>query len=101
MSVKVTQIRDPVVADAQDVGRHLVAKCVGINRGIKADIIDKTKNIRCKTTDIADHLQVCCGLVCSSSQNYYLEVAPTVVWLTPGMLEGEFDIYSNVNWNIN
>lgn len=101
LSVKVTQIRDPVVADAQDVGKHLVAKCEGIKQDIKADVTDAAKHICCKTTDIAEHLQVCCSLICSSSKNYYLEVAPTVVWLTPEMLEGEFGIYSNVNWNIN
>lgn len=79
LSVKVTQIRDPVIASVQDVGEH----------------------IQCKIADAAEHLQVCCSLVCGiNTTDKYLNVAPTVVWLTPDMLEGEFDIYSNVDWNI-
>lgn len=80
LSVKVTQIRDPVVARIEDVGEH----------------------IRCKATDAAEHLQVCCSLVCGvNTTDKYLNVAPTVVWLTPDMLSGEFNIYSNVEWVIN
>lgn len=44
-----------------------------------------------------------CGsvtLVCSVNKEEYLSVVPDVVWLTPDMLSGEFDIYSNVVWKI-
>lgn len=30
----------------------------------------------------------------------YLRVSPNVVWLTPDMLSGEFNIRSNVAWKI-
>lgn len=39
-------------------------------------------------------------LVCSVNKDAYLRVVPDVVWLTPDMLSGEFDIYSNVVWKI-
>lgn len=80
LSVKVTQIRDPTVVKVEDVGRH----------------------IHCKVADAAEHLQVCCSIVCSANTtDTYLNVAPTVVWLTPDILSGEFNIYSNVDWIIN
>lgn len=44
-----------------------------------------------------------CGhvsMVCSLSKDAYLNVVPDVVWLTPEMISGEFDIYSNVVWRI-
>lgn len=80
LSVQVTQIRDPVTVGIECVGEH----------------------IRCKVADAAEHLQVCCSLVCGvNTTDKYLNVAPTVVWLTPGMLSGEFNIYSNTDWIIN
>lgn len=80
LSVKVTQIRDPIVARIEDVG----------------------ENIECKVADAAEHLQVCCSLVCGvNTTDKYLNVAPTAVWLTPDMLSGEFNIYSNTDWVIN
>lgn len=39
-------------------------------------------------------------LVCSVNKDAYLRVVPDVVWLTPEMIGGEFDIYSNVVWKI-
>ena len=40
------------------------------------------------------------SLVCTTNRNSYLRVSPDVVWLTPDMLSGEFEIYSNVVWRI-
>ena len=80
LSVKVTQVRDPITVGIEDIGEH----------------------IQCKATDAAEHLQVCCSLVCGvNTTGKYLNVAPMVVWLTPDMLSGEFNIYSNTEWVIN
>ena len=40
------------------------------------------------------------SLVCSVNKDAYLRVSTDVVWLTPDMIGGEFDIYSNVVWKI-
>lgn len=40
------------------------------------------------------------SMVCSVNNDAYLRVVPDVVWLTPDMIGGEFDIYSNVVWKI-
>lgn len=91
LSVKVTQIRDPVVTRIENVGEH-----------IRYKIADVTEHIHCNISNITEHLQVCCSIVCSvNTTGKYLNVAPTVVWLTPDMLSGEFNIYSNTEWVIN
>lgn len=38
--------------------------------------------------------------VCTTNRDAYLRVTPDVIWLTPDMISGEFDIYSNVAWRI-
>lgn len=40
------------------------------------------------------------SLICTTSKDSFLHVDPDYVWLTPEMLSGEFDIYSNVSWRI-
>lgn len=47
-------------------------------------------------------LDVTCGLVCSVNGTEYLDVYPTIIWLSPDMLaNADFEIRSNVSWNIN
>lgn len=44
-----------------------------------------------------------CGsvtLVCSVNKDSYLRVSTDVIWLTPDMIAEQFEIYSNVVWNI-
>lgn len=49
---------------------------------------------------VGDGLKVDCCLVCTANKVSYLRVEPEYVWLTPDMLSGEFDVVSNVSWNI-
>ena len=51
-------------------------------------------------TRVGEGLRGYASLVCSTNKDAYLRVVPDVVWLTPDMLSGEFDIYSNVVWRI-
>ena len=75
------------------------AKRTGIEPSIIAYIIDSKSNITCKP--IGKKLDVTCSLVCTVNKATYLNVKPDYVWLTPDMLSyREFDIISNVNWNI-
>lgn len=50
--------------------------------------------------DVTPRLKVHGSLVCSVGGGTYLRVSPDYVWLTPDMLSGEFDIFSNVSWKI-
>lgn len=56
--------------------------------------------LQVKNTLLNPPLQVNCSLVCSVNDNYFLYVEPDVVWITEGMLSGEFEILSNVSWKI-
>lgn len=51
-------------------------------------------------TRVGTGIRVSASVVCSVNKDAYLRVSPDVVWLTPDMLGGEFDIYSNVVWKI-
>lgn len=74
---------------AERVGESITASAMRIGEGIRAEA-------EC----LGEHLNVACSLVCSIPNVAYLHVMPDVVWLTPDMIGGEFDIYSNVVWRI-
>lgn len=64
-----------------------------------ASIIDNKPIVSCKS--LGKRIIITCSLVCTVSNDAYLEVNLDYVWLTPDMLaSGEFEIISNVNWNI-
>lgn len=50
---------------------------------------------------IGKPLKVECFRVCSINTDAYLRTSTDVVWLTPDMIAEQFEIYSNVIWNIN
>lgn len=48
-----------------------------------------------------ESMVVSCSMLCAvNTQESYLRVNPDVVWLTPEQLSKNFDIYSNVWWEI-
>ncbi|MBQ2855499.1 MAG: hypothetical protein IJE78_00450 [Bacteroidaceae bacterium] len=61
---------------------------------------NETFGLSGSVTRVGDGLRGYASLVCSTNKDAYLRVVPDVVWLTPDMLSGEFDIYSNVVWRI-
>lgn len=80
--------------------------CLGVNitilrRPLTSVVSNVSEHLKVHCGDHEQHLKVYCGVVCDINGDYYLEVYPDVVWLTPDMLSGEFDIYSNVKWVIN
>lgn len=57
--------------------------------------------LRTRAWRVGKGLNVTARLVCTANRDAYLRVSTDVLWLTPDMLSsGEFDIISNVNWNI-
>lgn len=77
---------------------------------VSANRIDKRINVNANILNeelkvivkpIRRRIIVTCSLICSVNKTSYLNVNPDYVWLTPDMLSsGEFDIISNVSWNI-
>lgn len=75
---------------ANRVGRRICIYASVLDKGVKVSVKPVGKNII-----------VTCSLICTINKSAYLNVNPDYVWLTPDMLSsGEFDIISNVNWNI-
>lgn len=79
----------------------LSVACNRVNEGLHVNTHRISKGLKLETIKIGSELKVCCGIVCDLSKDFYLRVSPDVVWLTPDMISGEFDIYSNVIWEIN
>lgn len=88
LNVKATLLNLPVV-----VGISLLS---GIE--CSASVLNLPLNV--SVIDVTPRLKVHGSIVCSVGGGTYLRVSPDYVWLTPDMLSGEFDIYSNLNWNI-
>ena len=88
LNVKATLLNLPVV-----VGISLLS---GIE--CSASVLNLPLNV--SVIDVTPRLKVHGSIVCSVGGGTYLRVSPDYVWLTPDMLSGEFDIFSNVSWKI-
>ena len=71
-----------------------------VGKGLNAEVYRLGKPPMGAVSKIGMGLKGNVNLVCSVGKVLYLRVNPDVVWLTPDMLSGEFDIYSNVVWKI-
>ena len=88
-----------VVANKNYSDVRIIANRIGNTLKIEANPINKELNISARPID--KKVIVTCSLVCTINRTPYLNVNPDYVWLTPDMLSsGEFDIISNINWNI-
>lgn len=75
-----------------------------INQSKELEIVaDKAnESIVLKALFIKSSFNVVCSIVCSINKSWYLNVNPNVIWLTPEELaSANFDIHSNVTWEIN
>lgn len=72
------------------IGRPLDVDCFKIGT---------SANVSCIA--IGQPLKVSCFRVCTINSDAYLRVSTDTLWLTPDMIAEQFDIYSNVVWNIN
>lgn len=51
-------------------------------------------------TRTGERLKGYVALICTSNRDAYLMVTKDTLWLTPDMIAENFDIVSNVKWNI-
>lgn len=88
-----------VVANKNYYDVKVIANKIGDTFKVEAYPINKELNISVRP--IGKKVIVTCSLICTINKSAYLNVNPDYVWLTPDMLSsGEFDIISNVSWNI-
>ena len=71
-----------------------------VGQGLSGSVSRIGSELCGSVTRVGQGLSGSVTLVCSVNKDAYLRVVPDVVWLTPDMLSGEFDIYSNVVWKI-
>lgn len=88
-----------VVANKNYSNVKVIANKIGDTFKVEAYPINKELNLSVR--HISNKIIVTCSLICTINKSAYLNVNPDYVWLTPDILSsGEFDIISNVNWNI-
>lgn len=78
----------------------LEASCNIASKNINVAVNKCSGDFISKAFKVGEDIKVSCSVVCSVSNDFYLDVSNDIVWLTPEMIEGEFDIYSNVIWKI-
>lgn len=78
----------------------LTGSVTRIGEGLRGTVIIVNEQLTGSVTRIGDGIKGCVSYVCTTNRDAYLKIDPDVVWLTPDMLSGEFDIYSNVVWRI-
>lgn len=77
----------------------IIARKLGDILNVSSSVVGS--NVEVTAKPIGHTLVVTCSLICTINKTPYLKVNPDYVWLTPDMLSsGEFDIISNLNWNI-
>lgn len=77
----------------------IIARRLGDILNVSSSVVGS--NVEVTAKPIGHTLVVTCSLICTINKTPYLKVNPDYVWLTPDMLSsGEFDIISNLNWNI-
>lgn len=74
------------------------AREVGAMPNAFTECLDNPINV--SAVPLYDDIVVMCSVICTINKSSYLNVNPDYVWLTPDMLSGDFDIVSNVSWNI-
>lgn len=79
----------------------LAGSARALNAELKVAVTPRNTPLDVVVSDATSHLRMMCGVVCNVNKDAYLQVTPTVVWLTPEELSSaEFDIYTNQKWEI-
>lgn len=94
INVTISQVCNTISLDSM----HVHTEC---KNGLNVDTFVLSQTLHIASINVAQHIKVYCNIVCSAiSSTGYLEVSTDTLWLTPDMIGGEFDIYSNVVWKI-
>lgn len=100
LSVSVNRIGDGLSVETSNLTIGLSASAYKIRESIKATAYRIGEDFTASANRLGDKLRITCSLVCTVEKNFYLDVVPDYVWLSPDMLSGEFDIISNTRWEI-
>ena len=100
LSVSANRIGDGLNVNSSRLTDALVISASKISESIKAAANRIGDDLSASAYKLGEKLRVTCSLVCTVEKNFYLDVVPDYVWLSPDMLSGEFDIISNTRWEI-
>ena len=100
LSVSANRIGNGLSVETSNLTIGLYASAYKIRESIKVTANRIGEELSASANRLGDKLRITCSLVCTVEKNFYLDVIPDYVWLSPDMLSGEFDIISNTRWEI-
>ena len=92
------------------IGESLKPRLTAVSEGIKATL-SGFEGLRCalqyepplavSLKGLGEALKVSFSEICTTPQDFYLEVSPKVMWLTPdNNFTDNFEVKSNLKWTI-
>jgi hypothetical protein len=100
LQVGCSSLNSLLQVEARRICACLDVSCRLVKSILRADVQLQNSLLRVSYSGCNVPLQASALLICSVNDNYFLYVEPDVVWITEGMLSGEFEIVSNVSWKI-
>ena len=99
LDVSVFPIGKAAEVQCKAIGKAVDVSCykVGGTADVLCERIGESIDVSCVV--LHKPIDVSCFTICSL--NNYLRVSTETLWLTPDMIAEQFDIYSNVSWEIN
>lgn len=92
------------------IGESLKPRLTSVTDGIKATLsgfeglrvaLQYTPPMKVSLAGLGEALKVSISEICTTPQDFYLEVSPNVVWLTPdNNFTDNFEVKSNLKWTI-
>lgn len=100
-----------LVASAWKIGENIRAETERVNTFVCSAYNDSSSlsiyssqcgdGLYATTKKVSSGLIVSVSPICTLGKDYYLNVSPNVVWITPDMIsDAWFEIQSNVDWSI-
>lgn len=101
LSVSANRIGKCIKCNANSICQGIEVSAYRIGKGIhcEAEILNEMLNV--SASRIGKRIQVDAHIICTLNKSAYLNAIPDTLWLTPDILaSADFEIISNVNWNI-
>ena len=100
LTASASRATEPIVVQSRGITPMLFVT-ISSNDGIEVKANSVTPDVLVGINRLGERLNITCGIVCSTNDDFYIKVEQEAVWLTHGLYSwGEFNVESNVMWII-
>lgn len=98
---EVTQVGEGLRIGVERIGENIQLSANRASEGLRIEVDRIGENIQLYARRVSEGLQMSVGLVCTTSDVFYIKVTPQVIWLTEANnFMGRIEVDSNTNWRI-